>query len=382
MQFDNNTGNVGIGTTSPQANLDVHAPHVYFGGAVGNSNTGAELQLRGWNTGFNNWQISTAFQASNGLDITPSTTPGGTTFTTPAVSILRNGNVGIGTTNPSFALDVSSAQAGASRMYLHPADGSDYSLLQFSNSGGTTYFGMDNSNGNGLGSGTPYALTMYSASVPIVFSTGGSERMRIDTSGNVGIGTANAAAKLQVYTANDTNPSSITAWDSRHFVVGDDASAGGIGFSYDTVNNVGYIEALKPYVAWGNLVLQSGLGNVGINTSNPQYTLDVAGDVRANSFYSNSGTYADFVFKPGYKLEPLSDVEASIKKDGHLPGIPSEAEAKAHGINLAQMQVDLLQKIEELTLHQIDEEKRLNEQSKDIEQLRKENAELREELTK
>jgi TolA-binding protein len=146
------------------------------------------------------------------------------------------------------------------------------------------------------------------------------------------------------------------------------------------------------------LVLKAS-GNVGINTSSPGYTLDVAGQVHAASFVASSGNnYADFVFKPGYKLEPLSAVEASIQKDGHLPGIPSEAEAKAHGIDLASMQVKLLQKIEELTLHQIDEEKhqieqekhqveqqkllenqteRLDDQSKRIEQLEQENTELR-----
>jgi len=110
--------------------------------------------------------------------------------------------------------------------------------------------------------------------------------------------------------------------------------------------------------------------------------LDVAGQVRAAAFVAPSQTYADFVFKPGYKLEPLSDVEASIQKDGHLPGIPSEAEAKAHGIDLASMQVKLLQKIEELTLHVISQEKRLDEQNGRIDQLEKENAELREGLTK
>ena len=105
-------------------------------------------------------------------------------------------------------------------------------------------------------------------------------------------------------------------------------------------------------------------GNVGIGTTNPQYTLDVAGQVHATSFVAYSGNnYADFVFKPGYKLPPLSDVEASIKRDGHLPGIPSEDEAKAHGIDLASMQVKLLQKIEELTLHVINQEKRLDEQN-------------------
>ena len=129
-------------------------------------------------------------------------------------------------------------------------------------------------------------------------------------------------------------------------------------------------------------------GNVGIGTTSPGYMLDVAGQVHASAFVAPSQTYADFVFKPGYKLEPLSDIETAIKKDGHLPGIPSEAEAKANGIDLASMQVKLLQKIEELTLHQIEQQKlledqaqRLDKQSQRIDRLEKENTELRMQTT-
>jgi hypothetical protein len=138
-------------------------------------------------------------------------------------------------------------------------------------------------------------------------------------------------------------------------------------------------------LGWGSPALRWAInattgvfsGNVGIGTATPAYPLDVNGPVRASEFIAPSQTYADFVFKPGYKLAPLSDVEAAIKKDGHLPGIPSETEAKAHGVDVVQMQVKLLQKIEELTLHQIDQEKKLNEQAERIDHLEKENAELR-----
>ena len=92
--------------------------------------------------------------------------------------------------------------------------------------------------------------------------------------------------------------------------------------------------------------------------------------MRAASFVSNSTTYADFVFKPGYRLTPLADVEAAIRRDGHLPDIPSETEAKAHGIDLSAQQAKLLQKVEEMTLHLIEHEKALA-------RLEAENAELR-----
>jgi hypothetical protein len=115
-------------------------------------------------------------------------------------------------------------------------------------------------------------------------------------------------------------------------------------------------------ITWYDRFVIEPNGNVGIGTTTPGQKLEVAGSVRATSFISNSTTYADFVFDPGYRLAPLSEVEAHIKQLGHLPGIPSEAEAKEHGIDLAAMQVKLLQKIEELTLHVI----RLDHENADL----------------
>ncbi len=96
-------------------------------------------------------------------------------------------------------------------------------------------------------------------------------------SGNVGIGTTAPQGRLQVVTANDSAPATITAWDARHFVVGAGGRTGGIGMSYDQTNNVGYIEALSPNAFWRNLVLQSGGGNVGIGTAAPADVLHVVG---------------------------------------------------------------------------------------------------------
>ncbi len=219
--------------------------------------------------------------------------------------------------------------------------------------------------------------------------TDGVEALNISAVGNVGIGMTSPVYKLDVVgSAQLSNPTadcglvlnggSANASDTVYF-----QRSGGtkwcIGLTADGVPNFGIISELGGGQAFTILAT----GNVGIGTTSPAYLLDVAGQVHATSFVASSGNnYADFVFKPGYKLPPLSDVEASIQKDGHLPGIPSEAEAKANGIDLASMQVKLLQKIEELTLHQIDQEKHQAEQEKRIEQLEKENTELLERLTK
>ena len=65
-------------------------------------------------------------------------------------------------------------------------------------------------------------------------------------------------------------------------------------------------------------------------------------------------TGADFVFSPDYRLKPLGEVEAFVRENRHLPDIPSEKEMKENGLNLNDMQISLLQKIEELTLYMID----------------------------
>lgn len=94
-------------------------------------------------------------------------------------------------------------------------------------------------------------------------------------------------------------------------------------------------------------------GKCGIKTSNPQSELDVNGTIRANEILVSSG-WADFVFKEDYKLPTIEEVERHIKNNGTLPGVPTEKEIKATGVNLAETDVLLLQKIEELTLYIID----------------------------
>ncbi len=63
------------------------------------------------------------------------------------------------------------------------------------------------------------------------------------------------------------------------------------------------------------------------------------------------------MFRPGYRLRPLSEIGAYIRQHRHLPDIPSEAEVKEKGVSLGDMQAKLLAKVEELTLHMIEREK-------------------------
>lgn len=107
-------------------------------------------------------------------------------------------------------------------------------------------------------------------------------------------------------------------------------------------------------------------GRVGIGTNNPQNELSVNGTIWAKKVKVQLVDGADWVFEEDYKLPSLEEVEAYIKKNKHLPGIPSAEEFKINDLDVAQMDNMLLQKIEELTLYMID--------------LKKENEKLKEEL--
>lgn len=109
-------------------------------------------------------------------------------------------------------------------------------------------------------------------------------------------------------------------------------------------------------------------GNIGIGVESPQHKLEVNGTIRSKEVKIEATGWSDFVFEEKYKLPSLSEVEAHIKEKKHLPDIPSEKEVLKDGVNVVEMQAKLLQKIEELTLYVIDQDKQIKELKKQLEE--------------
>jgi hypothetical protein len=93
------------------------------------------------------------------------------------------------------------------------------------------------------------------------------------------------------------------------------------------------------------------------------YKLAVSGGILTEKVrVATSGTafWADYVFEPTFKLKTLKEVENFIKENKHLPDVPSTSDVTQNGIDLAETQALLLQKIEELTLYVIQQQKEID----------------------
>lgn len=118
----------------------------------------------------------------------------------------------------------------------------------------------------------------------------------------------------------------------------------------------------------GILAIRSN-GNVGVGTNNPKAALDVNGDIVATRISLNIGSFPDYVFAKDYKLMNLYDLEKYVNSNKHLPGIPSESEMVKNGMDVKKINSALVEKVEELTLHTINQQKIIDEQRGLLEKL-------------
>ncbi|WP_435262644.1 hypothetical protein [Tenacibaculum sp. nBUS_03] len=114
----------------------------------------------------------------------------------------------------------------------------------------------------------------------------------------------------------------------------------------------------------------------------PNGNTAIKGKLEATEIKVTTSPTADFVFEADYDLPTLKSIEKHIKEKKHLPEIASAKEMEKNGVNVGDFQIQLLQKIEELTLYTIEQEKKLVIQQKEIEELKKQNSKVEEQEKK
>lgn len=383
-------GNVGIGTTSPLYKLDVNGDAAtrgtnYIFQSVGNTTGYIYFDHQGtqvWKQGIFNDNTST-FSIGNAAGFSR------------LFNITNAGNVGIGTTSPTYKLDILGGSVGTTagnqslvqRLYASTSNNDYLEITNTRVSNGSTWetagfrlqqkvdatwmaylqFNGNNNGGLSIGTGTTttsattiserlridssgnvffnnwYGLsggdmvvsTNTGGAANIIFGTGagaGTERMRITTGGNVGIGTASPTATLTVSKAAsnyifDLENASETGFKLRTYNHGS-STAPGLTFTqglyYNTTENasIRFYRGGSTTGGWLTFTTNDGTervridntGNVGINNTNPAYKLDVAGTIATD--YSIADSAAPYrIIKPrgGYYNTQTSLVTGAIK---------------------------------------------------------------------
>lgn len=124
-----------------------------------------------------------------------------------------------------------------------------------------------------------------------------------------------------------------------------------------------------------------GVFNTRVAYSNPAYKindrnfleLDEQGEFILNSFkmkYQNVALWSDKVFEKNYPLMSLYKVDKFIQQNKHLPGVPSAEEVVKHGIKVDEMVSKLLEKVEELTLYTIQQQKEIDALKRELKNLK------------
>ena len=233
--------------------------------------------------------------------------------------------------------------------------------------------------GGALGSDEGWTLRRHAASgslevvapgsgvVAIDIAAGAKQNSLVATESGVGVGTPAPAASLHVAGA-----------EGETRLVVEETSPAASPRTLLALRNNGPARlslldtSAQPGVEWelsaSPVAFLLSVSGTGVN----QLQLDTLGNLSVTGSFRVAGTtldVPDYVFEPSYALRSPASLEAYISEHHHLPGVPSASEVQREGMDLAQMQLRLLEKVEELSLYVI-------EQDKSLAALKRENAAL------
>jgi predicted RNA-binding protein with TRAM domain len=262
-------------------------------------------------------------------------------WSTPIMSFKTDGNVGVGTASPLQKFHVEGNFYLNSGSFLINQTASTNAKLYFSKIGSYTWdLGTEVSDPNNNfilfnRANSTYPITVSTSNVP-TFKT---DKIRLEGMSNVGGNT----------------------WDIKcRDIIDND-------FGIYNVSQSAY----RLYI--------NNLGNVGVGTTDPKgYKLAIAGKAVAEEVTVKlQASWPDYVFNSDYNLLSLEEIKAYIDKNKHLPEVPSAKEMEANGVQLGEMNMLLLKKIEELTLHLIEQNIKIEDQDKRMLKLETENVEMK-----
>jgi hypothetical protein len=269
-----------------------------------------------------------------------------------------SGNVGIGTTSPVYSLDVV-APASTWKAQFRGPDG--YILIGPANSSWANIY-TDRPNfifNQGIWS-LPGTFSSYAPS-DLTLQTNGTGRLTISNStGYVGIGTASPGVKLDIVGSGSSN---VDLAVNGRIKTGDGSNYGGIWIGQGSSNLfVGQSNAtsLGFYNNGAWRLIADNTGKVGIGTTTPDQLLTVKGIIHSQEVRVDlSVPGPDYVFEKNYKLPTLEEIKSYVDQNKHLPDVPTAAEMEKNGIQLGEMNMLLLKKVEELTLYVIEQNKKI-----------------------